>query len=69
MSLIELLAILWCFAGLIVGIGVGTHYSWWWAVLGAPLGMVTGLLAHSFVMLPVVLYLRFQRRKAKPEQK
>jgi fatty acid desaturase len=69
MSLIELLAIFWCFAGLIVGVVIGAHYSWWWAVLGAPLGLVAGLVVHSLVMLPAVLYLRFQSRKVKPEQK
>jgi len=69
MSLIELLAILWGFAGLVAGIVVGAHFSWWWAILGAPLGLVAGVVVHSLVMLPVVLYLRWQSRKPKAEQK
>jgi hypothetical protein len=68
MTLIELLAIIWGFAGLVAGIVVGAHFSWWWAILGAPLGLVAGLGMHCVVMSPVVLYLRAQSKKAKPEQ-
>ena len=69
MTLIELMAIIWGLAGLVTGIAVGGHYSWWWAVLGAPLGLVAGLVVHVVVMSPVIWYAMSQDKKAKPEQK
>jgi len=68
MTLIELLAIVWIIVGLCNGIAIGAHYHYtgWWAVLAALLGIVAGLLLH---VVTVGGFMIFALRKEKRKQK
>jgi hypothetical protein len=55
MTLLELLFSALAFSGLVWGIIIGAEHTWWWALLGAPLGLIAGVISYFAIMVPVML--------------
>lgn len=54
MTLSELLFFALAVGGFFSGIILGAQHTWWWAVLGAPLGVIAGIASYFVIMIPLM---------------
>jgi hypothetical protein len=56
MTILERSCLLLTFFGFVGGISIGSHYSLWVAIIGAPLGAIVGFLVYLILALALVFF-------------